>query len=152
MGLTTVLARLDPAAPPAAAVIPQPPPRCADGASRRAPAGRSGTGEGEGWVPWSVRMGRLASLALPGLDGPVHDRARGGGTALARGATRAVLRRDFSTAARITRWLAWLAADGVQLPVDVSLLVEELALRGHDAGRCALDTAIARCLLKGAGA
>ncbi|MEV5513210.1 hypothetical protein AB0L50_09820 [Streptomyces flaveolus] len=123
---------------------PGQPPQCADDASRR----HSGdAGAGEGWVPWSLRMGRLASLALPGLDGPVHHVARSHALALARGATRAVLRRDFTTAARITRWLAWLAADGVEVPLDVVLLTRDIALRGGDAGRCTLDTAIARRLL-----
>lgn len=146
-GLVTVLAGLDPAARPAAAVVPQQPPRCDDSAPRHRTGGGSDGDGGEGWVPWSLRMGQLASLALPGLDSPVHHLARCGVLALARGATRAVLRRDFATAARITRWLAWLAADGVPLPVNVSLLVREIALRGHDGGRCTLDLAIARRLL-----
>ncbi|MFK8845049.1 hypothetical protein [Streptomyces sp. Ac-502] len=128
-GLATVLARLDPAGSPVrAAPLPQGPPRCDDATPRDLPPttaahdgdrpGEPGTPAEEGWVSWSVRMGKLASLALPGLDGPVHDAARAGALGLARGATRAALRRDHPTAARITRWLAWLHADGVQLPLD----------------------------------
>ncbi|WP_030659505.1 hypothetical protein [Streptomyces rimosus] len=156
-GLSTALSRLDPARSPApAAPLPQAPPRCDDSAPRHLPPtpapeggdrahGSDGTAR-EGWVPWSVRMGQLASLALPGLDGPVHDAARSGVLGLARGATRATLRRDFPTAARITRWLAWLDADGQRLPLDPMLLTEHTGLLGGG-DRTALDTAVARRLL-----
>ncbi|MFI0262456.1 hypothetical protein ACH4OW_25835 [Streptomyces sp. NPDC017056] len=157
-GLVTVLARVDPAGSPVrAAVLPQGPPRCDDDAPRRMPLTASepeGAAAGddlrggiwEGWVPWSIRMGKLASLALPGLDGPVHAAARSGVLALARGATRATLRRDFPTAARITRWLAWLHAEGVPVPFDPVPLTEHTTLLGGS-DRAALDTAIARRLL-----
>jgi hypothetical protein len=149
-GLATVLARLDPAACHDPVPQPQEPPQCDGNAPRhRSAAGTTDHLEGgrrEGWVPWSLRMGRLASLALPGLHSPVHDAARSGALALARGATRALLRRDFATAARITRWLAWLAADGAALPVDAALLTEDIALRGGGA-RCLLDASISRRLL-----
>ncbi|WP_229909685.1 hypothetical protein [Streptomyces flavofungini] len=98
------------------------------------------------WQRWSVRMGQLSPLALPGLDGPVHSAARAAPLALARGATRAVLRRDFPTAARITRWLALLGAEGVALPLDPVPLLAHLRLHGGGP-RLALDVAIARRLL-----
>ncbi|QES45529.1 hypothetical protein DEJ49_35125 [Streptomyces venezuelae] len=100
------------------------------------------------WQRWSVRMGQLSPLALPGLDSPVHSAARTGAAplALARGATRAMLRRDFPTAARIVRWLALLHAEGVPLPLDPVPLVEHLGLYGAGP-RLALDVAIARRLL-----
>ncbi|MEU6964058.1 hypothetical protein [Streptomyces chrestomyceticus] len=166
-GLASVLARLDPAnSPVRTAPLPQGPPQCDDAAPRNLPPttdaadgdrqGSSGASvrEGsvpgapaqEGWVSWSVRMGKLASLALPGLDGPVHDAARAGVLGLARGATRATLRRDHPTAARITRWLAWLHADGTQLPLDPAPLTENIGLLGGG-DRPALDTAVARRLL-----
>jgi hypothetical protein len=78
---------------------------------RPQPAGASPEAD---WNRWSVLMGQLCSLALPGLDGPVHAAARNAPLALARGATRAVLRRDYPTAARIARWLAWLRFDGAE--------------------------------------
>ncbi|WP_405651025.1 hypothetical protein [Streptomyces sp. RK9] len=98
------------------------------------------------WQRWSVRMGQLSPLALPGLEGPVHTAARAAPLALARGATRAVLRRDFPTAARITRWLALLAAEGARIPLDPVPLLEHLRLHGGGP-RLALDVAIARRLL-----
>ncbi|EPH41515.1 hypothetical protein ABT390_22720 [Streptomyces aurantiacus] len=107
--------------------------------------GASGASDTD-WQHWSVRMGQLSPLALPALDGPVHAAARAAPLALARGATRAVLRRDFPTAARITRWLALLHAEGVRLPLDPVPLVEHLRLHGGGP-RLALDVAIARCLL-----
>ncbi len=109
--------------------------------------GPTGTpGPGTTWQTWSVRMGQLSPLALPGLDGPVHAVARAAPRALARGATRAVLRRDFPTAARIARWLALLAAEGERLPLDPVPLVRHLGLHGGGP-RLALDVAIARRLL-----
>ncbi|MFF8883149.1 hypothetical protein [Streptomyces flaveolus] len=57
-----------------------------------------------------------------------------------------MLRKDYVTAARITRWLAWLAAQGVALDLDMRLLNEDIALRGGGE-RCVLDVAIACRLL-----
>lgn len=103
-------------------------------------------GPGADWQRWSVRMGQFSPLALPGLEGPVHAAARAAPLALARGATRAVLRRDFPTAMRITRWLALLSSEGVRLPLDPVPLAEHLRLHGGGP-RLALDAAIARRVL-----
>ncbi|MFH9657049.1 hypothetical protein ACH4NF_01800 [Streptomyces sp. NPDC017248] len=148
-GLVAVWARLDPpAATSLAPPLPPPPQRCDPAAPRRRAAGSGNGLAGEGWVPWSLRMGRLASLALPGLDSPLHAAARTAGVPLARGAARAVLRRDYVTAARLTRWLAWLAAEGGVSPVDPALLVGDIRLRGPSDGRCTLDAAVATYLLE----
>ncbi|MGV9878622.1 hypothetical protein [Streptomyces sp. NPDC003006] len=98
------------------------------------------------WQHWSVRMGQLSPLALPELEGPVHDAARAAPLALARGAARAVLRRDYPTAARIARWLALLGAEGVSLPFEPAPLIEHLRLHGGGS-RLALDVAISGRLL-----
>ncbi|MBB5934728.1 hypothetical protein [Streptomyces zagrosensis] len=99
------------------------------------------------WQRWSVRMGQLSPLALPGLEGPVHAAARGAPLALARGASRAMLRRDYPTAIHIVRWLALLSAEGVRLPLELPPLLEHLELLGGGGPRLALDLAIARHLL-----
>ncbi|MGK5640006.1 hypothetical protein ACSNOK_17065 [Streptomyces sp. URMC 126] len=151
-GLATVLARLDPGRARIAVPMPQGPPPCDARASRHGTGIVTGTGtgpddgRGDGWVRWSLRMASVASLALPGLDTPLHYAARANRLALARGAVRALLRGDFPTAARITRWLAWPAADGTTLPLDVRLLTEDIALRGGGE-RCLLDAECARRLL-----
>ncbi|MDN3294910.1 hypothetical protein QWM81_12775 [Streptomyces ficellus] len=147
--LVTVLARVDPGDVLVVAPVPAGPPLYDGAAPRRRPPTAEGGSDGhtrEGWVPWSVRLGQLSSLALPGLDGPVHQAARSGAMGLARGATRAVLRRDFLTAARITRWLAWLQAEHARLPLDVVRLTEHIALLGGSE-RITLETAISRRLL-----
>lgn len=99
------------------------------------------------WQRWSVRMGQLSPLALPGLDGPVHQAARAAPLALARGASRALLRRDHPTALRIVRWLAFVGAEGVPLPLELPPLIDHLDLIGGGGPRLALDLAIARRML-----
>lgn len=100
------------------------------------------------WQTWSVRMAQLAPLATLGLDGPVHDAARGGALPLSRGVSRSILRRDFPTAVRLIRWLAWLHHDGTELPLDPALAAEHVWLVGGAGPRAALDLAIAGHLLR----
>ncbi|MFD7968713.1 hypothetical protein [Streptomyces clavifer] len=95
------------------------------------------------WQAWCVRMAQLAPLATLVLDGPVHDAARGGVLALSRGMSRSILRRDFPTAVRLIRWLAWLHDDGTPLPLDPALAAEHVSLLGGAGPRTALDLAIA---------
>jgi hypothetical protein len=101
------------------------------------------------WQRWCVRMAQLAPLAQPGLDGPVHDAARGAALPLSRGVTRCVLRRDFPTAVRLIRWLAWLDHQGVGLPLDPRLAAEHVRLLAGGSPRMALDLAVACHLLEG---
>ncbi|GAA1166415.1 hypothetical protein F4556_001284 [Kitasatospora gansuensis] len=98
----------------------------------------------EHWQRWSVRMAQLAPLALPGLDGPVHRAVRHRPLALARGATRAMLRRDHRTALRLTRWLAWL---GTPVPLELPPLLDRLRLVGDGSRRTELELAITGLLL-----
>ncbi|WP_051858624.1 hypothetical protein [Streptomyces cellulosae] len=127
-------------------LAPRPPASAADLPVDTADPGSQDPDTAISWQRWSVRMGQLSPLALPGLKGPVHTAARAAPLALARGATRAVLRRDFPTAMRITRWLALLSAEGVRLPLDPVPMVEHLRLHGGGP-RLALDAAIARQVL-----
>ncbi|MDY0810914.1 hypothetical protein [Kitasatospora purpeofusca] len=101
------------------------------------------------WQSWSVRMAQLSALALPGLDGPVHDAAREHSLALARGTVRSMLRCDQRVAARLTRWLAWLAADGRELPLEVEPMLERIRAVGDGSARTALELAVAERLLTG---
>ncbi|WP_406293943.1 hypothetical protein OG948_04215 [Embleya sp. NBC_00888] len=96
------------------------------------------------WQAWSVRMAQLSSLALPGLDGPIHAAARRNADSLARGVVRAMLRRDYRTAARIARWLAFVAADGVAFPLELDPLLRHVRLFGGGSTRTVLDTRIAQ--------
>ncbi|MBH5335371.1 hypothetical protein IHE55_11420 [Streptomyces pactum] len=102
------------------------------------------------WQRWSVLMAQLAPLGLPGVDGPVVDAARRNPLALARGTTRAMLRRDYPTAARLVRWLAALHHDGIGLPLEPLPVADHIALHAGTGPRTALDLAVARRLL-GAG-
>ncbi|MGZ3145546.1 DUF6895 family protein [Lentzea chajnantorensis] len=101
-------------------------------------------GPAEQWARWSVAVAQLSPLALPGLDGPVFEAVAGAPLALARGTTRAVLRRDYATAARLVRWVALLAD---RVPLDAALLVEHLRLHAGADARLLLDLAIAERVL-----
>ncbi|MFJ3217161.1 hypothetical protein ACIPLC_14715 [Kitasatospora sp. NPDC086801] len=100
-----------------------------------------------GWQTWSVRMAQLSVLALPELDGPVHDAARAHTLDLARGAVRSMLRRDLPTAARLARWLAWAGAEGRPLQLEVEPVLERIRLAGNGSARTGLELAVARRLL-----
>ncbi|MFE4452510.1 hypothetical protein [Streptomyces sp. NPDC056796] len=100
------------------------------------------------WSAWCVRMAQLAPLATLGLDGPVHQAAREGVLPLSRGVSRSILRRDFPTATRLVRWLAWLHHEGAELPLDPGLVAEHVWLVGGAGPRTALDLAIARHFLR----
>ncbi|MFH8366210.1 hypothetical protein [Streptomyces sp. NPDC018031] len=105
------------------------------------------------WQRWSGMMAQLAPLSLPGVDGPVRDVARRNPVPLARGTTRAMLRRDHPTAARLVRWLAALVQERVPLPLDPLPIVDHIALHTGGGPRIALDLAVARrMLVAGAGA
>ncbi|WTW99213.1 hypothetical protein OG216_40325 [Streptomycetaceae bacterium NBC_01309] len=105
--------------------------------------------QADGWQAWSLAMAQLSSLALPGLDGPVHDAARHDPLALSRGAVRAMLRRDHRTAVRLTRWLAWSECAGVPLPVEVPPMLLRLRQVGDGSARSALEMALADRLSAG---
>jgi hypothetical protein len=102
---------------------------------------------GDGWRRWCAWMARLSPLATPGLDGPVHQAARRGALPLSRGVTRSMLRRDYPTAVRLTRWLAVLHHDGVPSPLDPGPVLDHAVLLGGHGPRTALDIAVAERLL-----
>ncbi|MGM1064851.1 hypothetical protein [Saccharothrix sp. Mg75] len=101
-------------------------------------------GPADDWSRWAVAVAQLSSLALPGAGGPVVEAVAREPLALSRGATRAVLRRDYPTAARLARWVALLADD---VPLDPAPLLEHLRLHAAGEPRLLLDLAIADLLL-----
>ncbi|MFJ7243889.1 hypothetical protein ACIQWA_04505 [Kitasatospora sp. NPDC098652] len=103
-----------------------------------------------GWRTWSARMAQLSVLALPGLDGPVHDSARAGTLDLARGTVRAMLRRDATTSVRLARWLAWAQADGRPLRLELEPVLDRIDQVNDGTDRSGLELAIARALSNGA--
>ncbi|PSL55825.1 hypothetical protein B0I31_104116 [Saccharothrix carnea] len=104
-------------------------------------------GPAEDWQRWSVAVAQLSSLAHPGATGPVVDVVAAQPLALCRGVVRTVLRRDFATASRLTRWLCLLHAAGVRLPVDPVLLLGHIEPRVGAEPRRLLDLAVARHLV-----
>ncbi|MEV6975404.1 hypothetical protein [Kitasatospora sp. NPDC093806] len=123
-----------------------------DGADRTAPRpGHAPQPRPYAWQAWSVRMAQLSVLALPGLDGPVHDAARAHTLDLARGTVRSMLRRDHRTAARLARWLAWTSADGRPVPLEVAPVLSRIRIVGDGSARTALELAIADAMLSAAG-
>ncbi|ONI87798.1 hypothetical protein ALI22I_20975 [Saccharothrix sp. ALI-22-I] len=129
----TVLTRLAGTGPDEAVVFAPPP----DTAS-------AVLGPADAWQQWSVHVAQLSPLALPEVGGPVVEAVGREGKALARGAVRAVLRRDYVNAARLARWVALLSHSGTRLPLDPVLLVEQIRLHGGTGPRLLLDLAVAR--------
>lgn len=118
------------------------------GTTAEAPQGLGEPADPADWRTWSVRMAQLSPLATLGLDGPVHEAARAGALPLSQGVSRSILRRDFPTAVRLIRWLAWLHHEGTELPVDPGLAAEHVWLVGGAGPRTALDLAIVRHFLE----
>ncbi|WP_067965462.1 hypothetical protein [Nocardiopsis trehalosi] len=105
--------------------------------------------DGRGAAPWpgcSVALARLASLALPGLDGPTRTTARTRRDDAARGMARSLLRRDHLTAARLARWLA-LDDSAAPEPLLESA-VAHLELLGVGEPRTALELSITRRIME----
>jgi hypothetical protein len=98
---------------------------------------------GFGWLAWSGALSQLAPLVSPGLDSPLHTRARERLLDTARGVTRSMLRRDHLTAARLTRWLA-SAPDVPAMSLDTALT--HLALFSGVDPRLGLEIALARAV------
>jgi hypothetical protein len=99
------------------------------------------------WSRWSVAVAQLSSAAHPGATGPVVDAVTAQPLALCRGTVRTVLRRDFGTASRLARWVAFAHATGVRLPLDPVPLVEHVGARVGAEPRRLLDLAVARHLV-----
>ncbi|UCM90422.1 hypothetical protein [Streptomyces marincola] len=103
----------------------------------------------ERWRPWTSWLAGLSPLALPGVNGPLPRPDLRAAQALAMGTTRALLRRDHPTAARLARWAAFAHGHGASPPLDLLAVLDHVDLHGGTA-RTALDTAVARRLAAGA--
>ncbi|MFI2606767.1 hypothetical protein [Kitasatospora sp. NPDC018619] len=120
------------------------------GAEEPAPYAAPSGPETVGWQAWSKRMAQLSSLALPTLDGPVHDAVRSNTLDLARGTVRSMLRRDPTTAVRLARWLAWAQAEGRPLRLELEPVLDRIRFAGDGTARSGLELTIAQYLLNGA--
>ncbi|WP_125513531.1 hypothetical protein [Streptomyces sp. WAC 01529] len=101
----------------------------------------------ERWRPWAQQMAGVASCALPGVCGSLVEQARTRAADLGRGVARAMLRRDYRTAARLVRWTA--LADNNRAAVDqlnIEAVLRHLELCGSVNARLSLDVRIARLL------
>ena len=111
----------------------------------------SGVGRDRGWVNWVRVLTQLSPLALLGLDCPIHAGARRYRLDVARGVTRAMLRRDYLTAARLARW--YTAGDDI--PMDPSFPMEsawrQMEFVAKPDTRLLLEVTVARCWLKESG-
>ena len=103
-------------------------------------------GAHQDWLRFSGFLAALAPLATPGLDSPAHQQARRRPLDISRGVTRAVLRGDHLTAARLARWLL-SAGPG---PLEPKPLLRHLELIGGAQSRLQLEIALARVALTGA--
>jgi hypothetical protein len=115
------------------------------GSARPYPArARGGLGRDRGWVGWAGVLAQLSPLVLPGLDCSLHADARRYRLDVARGVTRAMLRRDHLTAARLARWLT----AGGEVPMDPSFPLEpvlrQLELVAEPDPRLQLEITLAR--------
>lgn len=93
---------------------------------------------------WVAVLGQLAPLAFPGLDSPLHADARRHRLDLARGVTRAVLRRDYLTAARLARWLAVSGDTPIAPPFSLEPVLRQLELIAEPDPRLQLEIIMAR--------
>ncbi|GGN94492.1 hypothetical protein GCM10010112_83900 [Actinoplanes lobatus] len=119
----------------------------AAGVAHRIPAGLP-FHAGDSWRTFAGALVALSALATPKLDGPLHDAVRDRPADIARGATRATIRRDHPTAAALTRWLVLLQRYGVRVPLDTGLLLDHLRLLGCADARTALDVAVCDRMLR----
>lgn len=101
------------------------------------------------WVVWAGALAQLSPLAVPGLDSCIHADARRYRLDVARGVTRAMLRRDHLTAARLVRWLAARGDVPMDPPFPVAPVLRQLELVAEPDPRLRLEIMMARYGLEG---
>jgi hypothetical protein len=101
-------------------------------------------GPDRGWLPWVVLLAQLSPVAFPGVDSPVHAQVRRHRLDVARGVTRAVLRRDYLTAARLVRWLAAADDPAGDAFFPLSAVMRHIELVTEPDARLLLELAVVR--------
>ncbi|MGH3853482.1 MAG: hypothetical protein ACRDR6_08280 [Pseudonocardiaceae bacterium] len=109
----------------------------------------AGAGRDRGWMAWAGMLAQLSPLAVPGLDSTLHADVRRYRLDVARGVTRAMLRRDHLTAARLVRWLAACGDAPMDPPFPVELVLRQLELVAEPDPRLRLEITMARYGLAG---
>ncbi|MEU2179364.1 hypothetical protein [Streptomyces thermolilacinus] len=94
------------------------------------------------WVSFTQRLARMSSLALPGCETEVTRLARRRGLDVGRGVVRAMLRRDYPTAARLARWSALVNGRGAAEGLRLEPVVGHLVQCGSSSARMALDVVV----------
>jgi hypothetical protein len=96
------------------------------------------------WPVWSATVSRLSVLTLPAVGGPLREQVRRRRRDTCRGLTRAMLRHDHLSAARLARWLALDAALFPESLLGAAL--RQLELFTASPPRVRLEIALARRL------
>ena len=109
----------------------------------------AGAGRDGGWVGWVGMLAQLSPLAIPELDSALHADVRGYRLDVARGVTRAMLRRDHLTAARLVRWLAACGDGPMDPPFAVDVALRQLELVAEPDPRLRLEIAMTRYGMEG---
>ncbi|MFG2004010.1 hypothetical protein ACGFNU_33120 [Spirillospora sp. NPDC048911] len=109
-----------------------------------AAAGWARATAGWDWITLSRRVAWLAPMAWPQLCGPVGETVCGRAVDVGRGLARAMLRRDYPTAARLARWAALAGRLGTDPGLDLDTVTRHLDLCGDASSRTALHTELAR--------
>ena len=109
----------------------------------------AGAGRDRGWVTWVGMLAQVSPLALPGLYSALHADVRRYRLDVARGVTRAMLRRDHLTAARLLRWLAACGDAPLDPPFPVELVLRQLELVAEPDPQLRLEITMARYGLGG---
>jgi hypothetical protein len=104
----------------------------------------AGARRNRAWVAWARMLAQLSPLAVPGLDSALHADVRRYRLDVARGLTRAMLRRDHLTAARLVRWLAVCTDAPMDPPFAVKPVVQQLEFIAEPDPRLRLEITMAR--------
>ncbi|MBC2874209.1 MULTISPECIES: hypothetical protein [Streptomyces] len=103
--------------------------------------------DGSDWRALSLSAAWLAPMAWPATSTLLAPCAARWAQGVGRGLTRALLRRDFAFAARLTRWAALAWREGGDVGLDLPAAVEYVEWCGAGGPVTALHTAVSRHLL-----